>query len=452
MSVAPLLESEMLDDDPFVAEEQMALDELSEAVIDEEAERVRPQLPVLHEIIDELAQQVSQRQCVGLVAVDTGNLESWERRHGAASFTSLMGRLSRAAEMARGDAVRDEDRVCLDMPGGDTVLLFLSHPRQEETEVAAMIDLEEAMARFKNCLLRPFKTAQMSFHQALEKVSLGSALLLHNSSVEPRREIYRAIRRARADAKVNYHEMQRRRHRVVGHMIAHRKIRTMYQPIVELPSRNIMGFEALSRAEPRDAKELGVHLFVAASRAELDGELDQTCRTLSVHRRPGLADRTKLFINCLPPTFFEPHNELDQLIDKWLEDGLQPQQLVFEITEQISGEQAMRIMPTVARLRDRGFLFALDDVGTGSSNLKLLADLEPDYIKMDITLTTGIAESERKRELAGYLLELARKSKAKLIAEGIETEAELATLVELGVHFGQGYLLGRPNPPQHWLG
>ena len=441
----------MLDEDPFATVEQRALDELSEAVLDEEAQRSRPDLPILHELIDELAEQVAERNCVGVIVVDTSNLDSWERRHGAASFTALMGRLSRAAEMARGEAVRNNDKVCLDMPGGDTVLLFLTHPRQDENEVAAMVDLEEAMARFKRYLLRPFTTAQMSFHQALEKVSLGSALLLHNSSVEPKREIYRAIRKARADAAVNYHEMQRRRHRVVGHMIAHRKIRTMYQPIVEMPSREIMGFEALSRAEPKDAKELGVHLFVAASRAELDGELDQACRSLSVHRRPGLSDETKLFINCLPPTFFEPHRELEKIIDKWLADGLQPHQLVFEITEQITGEQAHRIMPAVEKLRKRGFLFALDDVGTGAANLKLLADLEPDFIKMDITLTTGIAESVRKRELAGYLLELARKSNARLIAEGIETQEEMETLVELGVELGQGYLLGRPNPAEHWL-
>ncbi len=441
----------MLDDDPFATEEQRELEELSEAVLDEEAERAQASIPVLHEVVDELADRVSDRRCVGLIMVDTANLEDWERRHGAKPFSALIGQLAEAARAARGDAIRSEDIVCLNRPHGDTVLLFLAQPRGNDEGPAPRVDLEDVMARFKHQLFEPFAASKMTFHRALDSVSMGSALLLHNSSVDPRREIYRAIRRARADAEVKFHEMQRRRHRVVGHMIAHQKIRTRYQPIVELPSRRITGFEALSRAEKTDAEELGVHLFVAASRAELDGELDQACRQLSVKRRPEMDNQTKLFVNCLPPTFFEPNRELNQLVERWLDDGLSPQQLVFEITEKITHEQAVRIMPTVERLREQGFTFALDDVGTGAANLRLLADLAPAYIKMDLTLTRGIHESQRKRDLAQYLIDLADKSDARLIAEGIEKRAELETIIDLGIELGQGYFLGRPKPAQEWL-
>lgn len=441
----------MLDKNPFDTGEQIALEELSEAVMDEEAEQAQPTLPVLHEVVDRLAEGVAHHRCVGLILLDTSNLGPWERRHGASAFTALMGRLAESATNLQGSAIRNDDVVCMDMPGGDTILLFLSQPRREDVQPGTLVDLEDVMDRFKRQLFEPFSRAQMSFQKALDMVAMGSALILHNSSVDPRREIYRAIRRARADATVNYHDMQRRRHRVVGHMIAQRKIKTMYQPIVALPQRQIMGFEALSRAEAGDAERLGVHLFVAASRAELDGELDQACRTLSIHRRPQMDEKTKLFINCLPPTFFEPNRELDELIARWRGDGLSPDQLVFEITEQITHEQAIRIMPTVRRLRDQGYLFALDDVGTGAANLRLLADLEPEFIKMDISLTMGIGTSQRKKNLAGYLLELANKSSARLIAEGIETEDDLDALVEMGVELGQGYLLGRPQPPEQWL-
>ncbi len=443
----------MFDEDPFATAEQRELEELSEAVLDEEAERAEPGLPVLHEVIEALAELVAKHRCVGMILVDTSHLETWERRHGAAAFTALMARLSAAAAEARGSVIREQDVVCLEMPEGDTVLLFLSQARQKQGEqTKGAVDVEEVMARFERQLFEPFSMAKLRFHRALDSVALGSALLLHNSSVDPKREIYRAVRRARADAKVNFHEMQRRRHRVVGQMIAHRKINTVYQPILRLPERRIMGYEALSRAESTDAEKLGVHLFVAASRAELDGELDQACRVLSIGRRPQMDETKRLFINCLPPAFFEPNPELDELIDGWLEDGLKPHQLVFEVTEQITHDQAVRIMPTVERLRSDGFLFALDDVGTGAANLKLLADLEPDFIKMDLTLTQGIHTSQRKQDLAAYLLELAKKSGARLIAEGIEEEEELAVITDLGIELGQGYLLGRPKPADQWVG
>jgi EAL domain-containing protein (putative c-di-GMP-specific phosphodiesterase class I) len=185
---------------------------------------------------------------------------------------------------------------------------------------------------------------------------------------------------------------------------------------------------------------------VAAARAELEGELDQTCRALSVRRRPGLAATRKLFINCLPPTFYHPMEDLELLIDAWIADGLSPEQLVFEVTENITHEQAQRILPSIRRLRARGFKFALDDMGTGTTNLRLLTDLEPDYIKMDITLTRGIADSTQKQALARYLLDLGERCGAELIAEGIEGPEDCEMLRDLGFHFGQGFYLGRPQP------
>lgn len=158
----------------------------------------------------------------------------------------------------------------------------------EGSESGVTIDFEEIATRMKRKLFEPFCDSHLNFQQALDLVAPGSALILHNSSVDPRREIYRAIRRARTEAHVNYRDMQRRRNRVIGHMIAHRKIHTVYQPIVELHDRSSLGYEALSRAGANDAEKLGIHLFVAATRAELDGELDQACRTLSMHRRPAL--------------------------------------------------------------------------------------------------------------------------------------------------------------------
>lgn len=441
----------MLKEDLIAAEEDgAALGELSEAILGEEAQRRELSLPVLHEVIEELAETVTSHRCVGVILLDTNNLGPWERRHGAAAFTTLMGRLSEAAAQMKGESVRSEDLITLDRIGGDTILLFLSQPRNEEALPGLTIDLEEVMERFKRRLFEPFAATQMIYQQALDLVSMGSALILHNSTVDPRREIYRAIRRARTDAAANYTEMQRKRHRVVGHMIAHRRIKTVYQPIMTLPERRLVGYEALSRADAQDAERLGVHLFVAATRAELDGELDQACRTLSVHRCPELGSDAKLFLNCLPPAFYEPNQELNRLIGEWISEGYRPDQLVFEVTEQITHDQALRILPTIQRLRDEGFLFALDDVGTGAANLRLLAELEPEYIKMDIGLTVGIAESQRKQKLASYLLELARKSKAKLIAEGIEAEEDLQTLIDLGVELGQGYLLGRPAAAQEW--
>lgn len=163
-------------------------------------------------------------------------------------------------------------------------------------------------------------------------------------------------------------------------------------------------------------------------------------------QHPPLLNEGKLFINCLPPTFYRPHDRLESLLDTWRENGFSEDQLILEITENMTQEQVKRIIPTISKLKERGVHFALDDMGTGITNLRLLADLKPDYIKMDISLTRDINESPRKQRLADYLLELGDGSNAKVIAEGIETLEERKTLLDIGFEYGQGYLFGYPKP------
>lgn len=437
----------MIDKDPFENGIQQELDELSEAVRDEDAELSLVELPPLHEYIDEVAVRVTRRECVGVLVLDASNLGAWERTHGAALFTQLMSRLAYSTQRMRGSVIRGDDIVCVEAPSGDTIIIFLGGPRQGTD--GPTIDFEAIVTRVKRLLFEPFQSTQLWYHTALEQVCTGSALLIRNDSVDPRREVYRAIRQARIDAQVSHRELQRQRHRVVGHMIAQRKIRTLYQPILDLRTMETIGYEALSRAEQADAEKLGVHLFVAAAKADLDGELDQTCRSLSITRRPGLSTSRRLFVNCLPGTFYDPMRELQMMLDAWEADGLSPSQLVFEITENITHDQLRRILPNVQDLKKRGYQFAVDDVGTGASNLQLIADLEPQFIKMDISLTRGIAASLRKQALASYLLELADKCEAQLIAEGIENQDDLDAIMALGILLGQGYLLGMPDTAQN---
>ncbi len=434
----------MEDVDPFDSEDRAELEELSEAVRDEDARLHYVELKALNLYIEQVAEAVVNRTCSGLIVLDGTHLDGWERQYGAAAFRALMNRLGEALHTARNTILRPDDVICLDADAGDSIVIFFLENNASTTHA---LDIESIAQGLKKHIFDCFVSAEWWYHQALEQLALGSMLLIRNDSVDPRREIYRTIRRARTDAQISQRELQRQRHRVVGNMIAQRKITSLYQPIIHMRTGAIMGFEALSRAEPVDAERLGVHLFVAAAKAELDGELDQTCRNLSIDRRPTLGGEINLFVNTLPSAFFEPMRELEQMLDQWLADGLRPDQLVFEINENITMEQLRRILPSFKKLRARGFRFAVDDVGTGTSNLQLLADVEPDFIKMDISLTRGIAHSERKQALGTYLLELARKCNSMLIAEGIENQEDHDMCLALGIDLGQGFLLGRPAPP-----
>jgi EAL domain-containing protein (putative c-di-GMP-specific phosphodiesterase class I) len=427
--------------------DKLEQEELSEDPADQQAAELDSLLPTLDQRMPDISPRVADRSVVGVVVLDASNLESWERNYGSKAFDAVMSHLAKMTSQLQGNFIRSDEVVCQDAPGGDCLLIFLSAPRGSGVDGNSQrIDFKDIIRRLRSELTAPFNGQRLWLQEAVEKIAIGRALIVHNNSVSPHREVYRAIRRAKSDAQVNFRDMERRQNRVVGEIITSKNIQTLYQPVVELDEGSPFGFEALSRPDSELKDELGAHLFVAASRADLEGELDQTCRKLSMKQHPPLLNEGKLFINCLPPTFYRPHDRLESLLDTWRENGFSEDQLILEITENMTQEQVKRIIPTISKLKERGVHFALDDMGTGITNLRLLADLKPDYIKMDISLTRDINESPRKQRLADYLLELGDGSNAKVIAEGIETLEERKTLLDIGFEYGQGYLFSYPKP------
>jgi EAL domain-containing protein (putative c-di-GMP-specific phosphodiesterase class I) len=401
-----------------------------------------------------LADRLDDRLLNAVVVIDASHLETWEFEHGAQAFDDVMMSLWRAGRSLRGSVIREEDEVCLDAPGGDTLLIFVSDSRSLDDTVGDQPPSPSALGRLadrvRGAILRASRRHfDAPISDAIDRTRAGAAPIRQPASSDPRREIYRAIRRSRASIRGRATRRQRNRHKAIGSILAGEEISTRYQPIYRLDEGELAAYEALSRPNSSAFDELQEqNLFKVARKAELATELDELCRRLSMRRRPSLEQEqgeTQLFINCLPQAFSNPQETIDEVIDSWEQSGRQPSNLVFEINENVSQQQADQILPKIQQLRDRGYQFALDDMGTGTTNLRVLAELEPSYIKMDISLTSGIGDDVKKKALASYLLDLAEASRASLIAEGLETTSDLETVRELGIEYGQGYLLGEPE-------
>ena len=210
-----------------------------------------------------------------------------------------------------------------------------------------------------------------------------------------------------------------------------------YQPIVDLSSGEVSGVEALARFGGTDRPPnvwfgeawsvgLGPRLEVEAARRAM-GALAGT--------RPDVS----LAINLSPAAICAP--EFDQAFR-----GTWTDRLVLEITEHARVEDYDALDEALADARRGGVRIAVDDAGSGYASLRHILRLEPALIKLDIELTRGIEADRRRRALARALISFASEIGAEIIAEGIETPAEVRVLTELGVGWGQGYLLGRPTP------
>ena len=227
----------------------------------------------------------------------------------------------------------------------------------------------------------------------------------------------------------------------LGRSLAQAAFRFVYQPIVDVGHGKLLGYEALCR--PTDASFAHVgELLETAMRIGRIGDLGRVLRRIVVEPMPSLPEPHILFVNIHPQDLNE-----DEFLE--LEPHLKPwaKRLVLEVTETEAIRDAARARMQIQRLRASGLRVALDDLGSGYSSLNLLAQLEPDFVKLDMQLVRGIERAGRTARLIHHLIEFCRGEGFSTIAEGIETEAELQVVSELGVDYVQGFLLGRPSPP-----
>ena len=227
-------------------------------------------------------------------------------------------------------------------------------------------------------------------------------------------------------------------------------LHSLFQPIVSISERRILGYEALTRGPSNSALHSPINLFAVARQAGRLSELELACRESACRRFSQQSLPGKLFLNVSPESLLEAAHPPGRTLQMLRRYNIAPKDVVIELTEQMPTDDVELLYNALHHYRDMGFSIALDDLGAGYSSLRLWSELRPDYVKIDRHFIDGIHQDAVKREFVGSMLQMARASRATVIAEGIELPEELAALTEMGVDLIQGYLLARPHeqPPR----
>lgn len=286
------------------------------------------------------------------------------------------------------------------------------------------------------------KRAEQLLEQAdkaqLQAATIGEDLLLHRASgagPEPwdMLQVEAELRRAQAN----------------------KEFRLYFQPLISIRQRRIAGFEALLRWEHpergllnpghflEDATTLGIldeledQIFEGALKQLADWQNDLALAPVSVS------------INVSPQRFVQPDLP-DKLAEMCRQHGISPGYLDIEITENAAIGDFEAGLDTIQRLRQHGIKVSLDDFGTGYSSLAHLQRLRVDYVKLDRSFVAGIEDDPRQLALTRAVVELIHSLGMQVLAEGIETKTQLGHMIQCRVDFVQGFLLGLPQPPEHY--
>jgi PAS domain S-box-containing protein len=250
--------------------------------------------------------------------------------------------------------------------------------------------------------------------------------------------------RAASSGTVESAELEQTRTRVTT-MLANRLLITAFQPIFAAADGALLGVEALTRF--LDDRGSGPEeWFRDAQSVGLGTELELLAVQAALERAVELPEDCYLSVNVSPLTCFAPC--LSEMLDA---AAIPADRVVLEITEHSSVTDYPALLAALRRLRERGVRIAVDDAGAGYASGRHIIQLLPDIIKIDRSIVGGIENDPARRALTAAVAHIANELKATLVAEGVETAAELAAIAALGVHAAQGYLLGRPTVnPTNW--
>jgi EAL domain-containing protein (putative c-di-GMP-specific phosphodiesterase class I)/GGDEF domain-containing protein len=392
-------------------------------------------LPTLPVMIERSRQRFKERGEIVVLYFNFVRYSKIEEIYGWEKLDAVLETTAMAVREFLDDTSPNPSRLMVSFTNDDDFIFF--HVPATGVAAATEGEITDMVSRLERNVQARIETAHGEDIAALFDIYVGRAHVYYNPKIRVERMIYRGIREAANAARSTE---QRERARKVADLRAslrERGVYVDYHPIVYADTEKIFGYEALARGVKRALRSPEV-MFEVAAEADLIWELSRLCRAralegLQSHLREG----ELLFINVDPHDFNDPLFAMDTVS--------QPQRVVLEITERTAIKDYPKFRERLKVLRELGYRFAVDDAGSGYAGLGSIANLEPDFIKLDISLITGIDANFIKQNLVETMVKFANDHGAMVIAEGVERAEEFSTVRSLGVHLVQGFYLHRPQ-------
>ena len=394
-------------------------------------------LPTLPVMIERIRPQFKERGELVVFYFNFVRYSKIEEIYGWEKLDAVLETTAAAVkEFLDGDALQ-ASRVMVSYTNDDDFIFFHMPPAGEgqasEQQITTMV------SRLQTHVAERIEAAHGEDIATLFEIYVGLARVYYNPKLRIERLIYRGIREAANAAKSVEQRERARRVDDLRTSLRDRAVYVDYHPIVVAETLHVFGYEALARGVMRSLRSPEV-MFDVAAEADLIWELSRLCRSralegIETRLRPG----ELLFLNVDPHDFTDPDFTEREVAD--------PTRVVIEITERTAIKDYPKFRERLKTFRQIGYRFAVDDAGSGYAGLGSIANLEPDFIKLDISLINSIDTNFIKQNLVESMVKFANDHGAQVIAEGVERAEEFEAVKALGVHLVQGFYLHRPGAP-----
>ena len=396
-----------------------------------------------HELLSKVCNSLKGGRCVVIFYFDIAQFHEIEQIAGFESAQKIINLFNETLARGLKDLYKKDVRIlAAESLWGDDFIVFA-----ETIKCPSLLILENLSIAYRKQIRERMNKEFLRLTGRDISVHIGYSIITEGVHITEM-QLYSAVKRAFGVAK-GYINMQSFKYfPEFKELLNQKKLNSVYQPIVSIRSAVILGWEALIRGPENSFFQSPDKIFSFAEAEGLLFPLEKICRESALNNLGELEPDQKIFINVHPNTINDPDFTEGETV-KILQDlHIKPKNVVFEITERHYINDFSSLNRTLTHYRDQGFLVAVDDLGCGSSTLQSIAEIRPDYIKIDVSLVRGVHKDGVKKALMETFVTFAEKIGSEIIAEGIEEEEEMAALVDIGVHYGQGYFFGKPTYPK----
>ncbi|MGG1663883.1 GGDEF domain-containing protein [Brevibacillus sp. NRS-1366] len=385
-----------------------------------------------------ISQEVDKGHSVVMFYVDIVKLTDVENRYGDSSAKRVLHIFERILPAVSRQVFEIKGKIlAIQKLWGDDFAIYVSFGAAVSEEDCRMLSIH-----FQEVAERQLNRNVSFVNREDLRVHIGYAWLPGQDVVK---EMYTSVKHAVHMAKYGitsekYSEVTQF-HKLLGDENVHMH----FMPIIHLPNGAALGWEALVRGPEDSPFATPATLFSYAEETDTVFRLEHICRKRALEQLRYLNPQEKLFINLDPRAIDDPFLLRGKVFSLLEQFELNPHNIVFEITERHAITNYPVFRKIIEEYRKKGYLIAVDDAGAGYSSLESITEIYPDFIKLDMSLIRNIDVDPIKQALLETFVHFADKVSCKIIAEGIETERELKTLMDLGVVYGQGYYLGKPD-------
>lgn len=393
------------------------------------------EVPTLAVVVDDLRRSIDRGETLQVFCIEIEPLFRVGERNLWESFDNLRREFVRSLRVMIGPILGNDVVIATSHSGANDFYCFIrEHRFPNHTQIAR--DLER-VARGS------LKSLPVEQSLAEEVVVFAGASTTQPQPLFAPRILYNAVREAKDIAErreTRYYAAMRER---LARVVHDKLIATVFQPVVNLRTKAVIGYEALSRGPAGTELENPEVMFELARDFDLVWELEALCIENVLPWLHDVCSRGYLFFNLESQFIQQLQQRGTEVFDPFFESN---RQIVIEVTERSAIRDYRTFRHTLHNLKQMGFKIAIDDCGSGYATLEAVAELQPDYLKVGHSLFHGVDKDPIRRRLVELVARCAETIGARTIAEAIENEDQLRVCLDLGITEGQGFLLARPAP------